>query len=310
MLAAFNPHPRDSRIVFRAEGHQYLLDGVQMRRSVSGVVHSCFPQFDSEATIAKYFDSWKADPASKYHQLIRYLALVEKQDDEGQRRAIASLWKAGGDEASEAGTALHAQIESYLNDESDDGSGERQKVDFQQFLAFKEDFGRGRPVRPYRTEWSVYDEEAGVAGQIDSLWETEDGSLLMVDWKRCSPAGKKPSDPLQTLGPDVPSFRGERGLGLCAELPNTKFFHYCVQQNLYKFIVERHYGLRIDRMFLAQFHPLLESYHSVEVPDMQDIARGLMAAQQAETRSAAKRPRGEYGTYAGQEACGAANECT
>ena len=290
-LAAFNPHSRDANIFFQAEGHQYILNGTPMRCSVSDVIRSHFSQFDPEYVVATHFASWKEDAASKYYQLIRYLALVEKQDEEGQRQAIVRLWKAGGKEASETGTALHAQIESYLNDEPDDGSGERQKVEFKQFLAFKEDFARGRPVRPYRTEWSVYDEEAGVAGQIDSLWETEDGSLFMVDWKRCSPAGRRPSDPQQPLGPDVPAFRDERGLGLCADLPNTKFFHYCVQQNLYKFIVERHYGLRIDRMFLAQFHPLLEAYNCVAVPDMQDLASRIMAAERAKSCSGTKRSR-------------------
>ena len=71
------------------------------------------------------------------------------------------------------GTKLHANIENYLlslpHDESD------------VFWQFK-NFITEHPMVPYRTEWTIYDEESRVAGTIDSL----DFHVcnLMLDWKR------------------------------------------------------------------------------------------------------------------------------
>lgn len=277
-LANTNPHSRDDRIQFEEEGHTYYIDGKRVSRSVSAVLDLYFARFDPHAVVEKYFARWKVDPASKYYQMIKDLELVDGMGEEEQKRAIVRLWAARGEEASCAGTEMHAQIEHHLNGAVEDGSGGGQSVEFDQYLQWRKSFFPERQPMPYRTEWSVYDEEAGLAGQIDSLWKGKDGAFFMVDWKRCSPAGRRTTDPLQPLGPHVPAFRWETGIGPCSRLPHTPFFHYCIQQNLYKYILERHYGIKVERMFLAQFHPLLPSFHSVEVPDMQDVTREIMEA--------------------------------
>ena len=39
-----------------------------------------FDEFDPRACVDKFFDSWKSSPKSKYHQLIRYVELVLRED--------------------------------------------------------------------------------------------------------------------------------------------------------------------------------------------------------------------------------------
>lgn len=292
-LALANPHPPDERIVFEDEGHVYKLDGKKVPLSVSGLWGQYFTHFDPQGAVEKYFAGWKTDPNSKYHQLIKCLSLVLKMDDAEAKQAIVKLWAAGGEDASGAGTEMHAEIEYFLNGMPEAREGGRETKEFKdQFLPWMKWFCEEKDLRPYRTEWSVFDEEAKLAGQIDSLWRSaKDGTFVMVDWKRCTPAGRRPTDPLQRLGPDVPSFRGEKGIGPCSHLPNTKFFHYCIQQNLYKYIVERHYGIKVERMYLAQFHPLLPEYHCVAVPDMQDVVGKIMEERYEEVRTGKKRER-------------------
>ena len=71
-------------------------------------------------------------------------------------------------------------------------------------------------LSPYRTEWSIYDEEAMIAGQIDALFfdVTRPGSIIMVDWKRAR----------QILSGDMEIQKtqafGEYGLHTCEFAPN------------------------------------------------------------------------------------------
>ena len=41
-------------------------------------------------------------------------------------------------------------------------------------------------LSPFRSEWSIFDEHAQVAGQVDSLWfdEAANSAVIMADWKR------------------------------------------------------------------------------------------------------------------------------
>ena len=54
-------------------------------------------------------------------------------------------------------------------------------IEFQQFLKYQEDY---KDLKPYRTEWMIYDEELKLAGSIDMVNENSDGTLQIRDWKR------------------------------------------------------------------------------------------------------------------------------
>ena len=65
-----------------------------------------------------------------------------------------------------------------------------------------------------------------------------------------------------------------------SHLGDTPFSRYCLQQNLYRYILETKYvGLPgpIESMSLVQLHPSLDSYKIIVVPDMQTEAAALLA---------------------------------
>ena len=39
-------------------------------------------------------------------------------------------------------------------------------------------------MTPYRTEWMIWDKDHKLAGSIDMIFENEDGTLSIYDWKR------------------------------------------------------------------------------------------------------------------------------
>ena len=276
VLALKNPHPRDSRVEYVDETHSYYLDGRLLPISVSSLWARYFPHFDANGTssrasrallpshprptsgcLDKYFDVWAVDPKSKYHTLIKYLSLVGKMSVPEQRDAIKALWSASGTDASDAGTQMHHDIEFYLNGLTVDNPD---VPEFQQFLQWRKNFFPDANPEPWRTEFSIFDEEADLAGQIDCLMKTADGRYIMVDWcagateypmkcpisplpphrKRCNPTPRRPGMPLDLLGPKQSAFQNETGLGACIDMPNTSFSHYVIQQNLYTYILVRH----------------------------------------------------------------------
>ena len=267
VVAVGAPHPRDARLAFDAEEHAYWWDGVRVSCSVTGLWETYFPEFDSDSTIQTYFASWKANPKSKYSALCQYLELIHGADETAQKRAIASLWEANRTNAAALGTSLHAAIEDHLITGRLPADGTT--PEFRQYVKWRAEVAAA--WQPLRVEWRVYDDKAGIAGTIDSLWLDGDGRLVLVDWKRCKKGALEQK-----------AFRGETGWGPCSEMPNTPVGHYTLQQSLYASILARNYQLVVDRAVLVQLHPDLKTYNAVTVPLLYDVATAMLDEHQHE----------------------------
>lgn len=120
---------------------------------------------------------------------------------------------------------------------------------------------------PFRLEWSLYNEDLKVAGQIDSLWLDLDrgGTLVMADWKRAR----------QLLTNDVTTLElqscGKMGTSCCSHLYDTAWSHYFVQQTLYAYMLASKYGLVVRQMMLVQCHPHVCGPHFNEAPLVPDF---------------------------------------
>ena len=244
-LANLNPHERDSHIHFDEGPHIYTIDGDSDFTSVTKWNHSHFGKFDADAIITKMMArNWTN---SKYF---------------GQtREEIKAGWKKNGDEASKAGTKMHYDIECFYNDlevEIDEDC-----VEFDYFMAFENDIGS--KLEPYRTEWMVWDKELQMAGSIDMVFRNDDGTLLIYDWKRCKNIKK--------------DNRYQSSTTECINhLPDTNFWHYSLQLNTYKYILEKNYGEKVVGMYLVCLHPnnANKSYIRLEVPHLKSEMEDLM----------------------------------
>tara|TARA_B110000046_G_scaffold96820_1_gene104524 strand:+ start:978 stop:1949 length:972 start_codon:yes stop_codon:yes gene_type:complete len=264
-LARENAFDHDHRIRLDEEHHVYYVDGEIGYVSVSTVLHDFFVQFDPVKTVDMYFAGWVANPESKYHALINYVRLVQGHESaEDQKNAIRMYWSKKGNEASAKGTYFHKQAENYMNSLPMDESLKETEM----FRSWLKSFHPEEALSPFRAEISVMHTRARVAGQIDSLWKDKAGRLWMIDWKRCDPTDGKRKR-LDLLGPSMNRFRSDDyGLYPFERVPNTKYGHYCVQQNCYKHMFEALTGVKIYKMFLVQIHPCMDAAHSVEVADL------------------------------------------
>ena len=57
---------------------------------------------------------------------------------------------------------------------------------------------------------------------------------------------------------------------------DTKYWRYCLQQNLYRFILEKKYRIKVDKMYLVIFVDNTTSYTKLEVPRMDDEIKVIL----------------------------------
>jgi ATP-dependent exoDNAse (exonuclease V) beta subunit len=250
-------HPRDRFIRFYNRGHKYEIscDPDSKYTSVTTWNHKHFPKFDADAVIENIFKSKGWGPDHKYW---------------GQTaEQIKALWKSNGDAVSGAGTNLHDRIENFMNDNrltfvysqkelyeiynSDNKGKVDEAVEWEYFLQFVKDHPE---LKPYRTEWMIFDEDLKLAGSIDMVYENPDGTLSIYDWKRSKDITK------------VNSWNKFACNRLICHMPDSNFWHYALQLNTYKAILERKYNKIVTKLCLVRLHPDIEekTYELLDVP--------------------------------------------
>jgi len=253
-LAKEHAHPRDTRIQFDEPTHVYTIDGDSSSyQSVTTLIHAYVQPFDADAIIAKMQASpkWFASP---------YYGMTAEE--------IKKKWSDSGKDASEAGTKTHLHIEYWYNDVTlpePDNSKE-----FQYFLKYQEEVGK--QYIPWATEKEVFYEEAHIAGQIDMLYlNPETGNLIIADWKRVKEI--KTENRFQNMR------------GILSHLPDTNYWHYALQLSIYKHILEKKYGYRVEKLFLVVLHPDASSYNVVDLPILADEVEAVFRERIAQVNA-------------------------
>ena len=254
-LAKINPHERDQYITFDEGPHIYTVHGDSSFTSVTTWNHTHFPPFEEEKIIQNILNSRRQDdPSYKYYGKTR--------------EQIKQEWDQNRDEAATAGTKMHYDIECYYNKIK----VTNKSIEYKWFLRFVKDFPE---LKPYRTEWMVYYEELKLSGSIDMIFENPDGTLQIYDWKRCR------------------AIEYENGFGQSAvtscisHLPDTNFWHYSLQLNVYKKILELKYGKKVTDLYLVCLHPnnCYKTYDRIEVADLTTEVDELFAFRKQQVTS-------------------------
>jgi ATP-dependent exoDNAse (exonuclease V) beta subunit len=120
-------------------------------------------------------------------------------------------------------------------------------------------FVRDNPTLiPYRTEWTIYDEDIKIAGSIDMVYENPDGTLSIYDWKRAKNITR------------INNFNKFAISQAICHLPDSNFWHYALQLNTYKVILEQKYEKKVKDLYLVRLHPDAEekNYELIKLPDL------------------------------------------
>ena len=278
VLQKANAHPRDINIQFFEEGHKYTIqtDPESTYTSVTTWNHSHFPHFDADDIIKKMMKgkSWKEGH--------KYWGQTPEQ--------IKQLWDTNKNQVSGAGTDLHYEIECFMNhpqlpptkythqdlledylqketlksDQKPPLLSLKESLEWSYFLNYIQDTP---DFKPYRTEWTIYHEELKLAGSIDMVYENPDGTLNIYDWKRAKDITR------------VNHFNKYALTYAISHFPDSNFWHYALQLNTYKAILEEKYGKKIKELCLVRLHPDAEekTYELIPLPDLSREIQELFA---------------------------------
>ncbi|MEC8221312.1 MAG: PD-(D/E)XK nuclease family protein [Nanoarchaeota archaeon] len=241
-------HERDANITFDEENHNYFVNKKKIDYSVTEFIHQFFPEFDADQVIDTYYDMWQTNERSPYFGL--------------QKEEIKEQWKANGEEASRLGSKLHKDIERFYNGEDVTNFSK----EYAHFEKFHKDYC---DLEPLKQEWCIYDEELGIAGSIDALFKLED-DIIIIDWKRSK---------------EIKEQSQEQGFYPLTHLPNANYWHYCLQLNMYKYILEKNYGLKIAGMNIVVMHPNQDTYQVLSIQDLSNEINDLVELRLKELKS-------------------------
>lgn len=244
-LADVNRHERDGRITFEDEGHKYFIDGALASSdgyvSTTTLVHKLFPAFDADNVITKM-------RASRNWENSKYYGLT---DDE-----IKGMWDKNRTRAASAGTSMHHNLELCCNGLPHDTTSK----EFEMFRRFS---GDHPDLKPYRSEWLIFDEASKITGSVDMIYVSGEGDFVLCDFKR--------SKEIKF------SNRWQSGCSpATAGLDDCNFNHYSLQLGVYKAILEKNYGIRIAESFLLVLHPDQDSYLKIFTADMGETVARIM----------------------------------
>lgn len=141
------------------------------------------------------------------------------------------------------------------------------EIEYGQFMEFM----KHHEFTPFKTEWAIYDEKLKIAGTIDMIHKRGD-IFDIYDWKRSHRIVDIFGDPITTNN------YGEKGLGKLNQIDDTPYWHYCIQQNLYRYILEKNYSIRVGKMYLVVFCDDTIEYRKLEVPRMDETIASIVEA--------------------------------
>lgn len=249
-LQELNSNPRDVLVEFDEPTHIYTIEGKQDYTSTTTWIHHHFSTFDSDKQSTDIMKGKKIhDPTYKYYGMTKH--------------EIMELWRINGETASRAGTQVHYDIECFYNNNLKEESSD---IDFKYFKEFARDNAH---LKPYRTEWCVFNEEWKICGSIDMLYENPDGTLLIYDWKR-----------VKELSYENTFDSRKSGITDCLKhVADSNFWHYSLQLNTYKALIESKYGKKVSGMYLVCLHPNNhnKSYEVIEIGDMSREVNDMIA---------------------------------
>lgn len=239
-LANLNAHDKDSNITFINDGHIYTVcydnKNDSSFLSVTTLIHKFINKFNTDIIINNIVNG-------KNFLIGPYAGMSKEQ--------IKQKWSNDGIVSREKGTVLHYDIEcKYNNIEVNNIS-----LEYQYFLNFYND---NYNLKPYRTEWLIYSIKYKIAGSIDMTFMREDGIIDIYDWKRIIKI-ETTSKYNKWL---IPTY--------LQHLPDTNYWHYALQLNIYKYILVNEYGINVDGLYLVCLHPNNNNYKKIKLPNLQN----------------------------------------
>lgn len=229
-------NPQGVKIYFDEALHKYTTDKVKDFVSATTLIKDYFPPFEREKIAIRVSDR-------------RGISIEE----------VYVEW----DESGRLGSAVHYFGECKLLNipYNIEPKTEREKLMIQTSTPFIEKLMTNFEV--VAVEKILFSEELKLSGMLDTLLRHKiTGKLYLTDWKTNKSIYKK-------------AFNNATGYGFCSQLPDSKFYLYAIQLNLYKYLLKHFYGFTED-IDMAIFHIRTDMVKPMMIPDLQYIIKNII----------------------------------
>jgi hypothetical protein len=178
---------------------------------------------------------------------------------------------------------MHLAIEQFMHGAMDEIKPEvKESLEWKYFTKFWAECGDD--LEPYRSEWEVFtdslepvasERKIKLCGSIDMVYRRKsDGKFVIYDWKRSKEI--KSDNPFGS------------GLPPLEHLPDTNYWHYTMQLNVYKWMLEKYYGLEVADLYLVILHPDQPSYRRMRLNIMTDEVEDMIECRRRAVEAGCK----------------------
>lgn len=255
-------------VEFFDEEHYYTINGARMKYSCTGLLHNFFHKFNATEAASNMISSpyfFKKQDKQPYWSIVRNNTKKEAV------RLIIKMWNDDKNDAATKGTAMHQSIEDYYK--------EGKKVDTKEFGMFMNFHNHvtSKGYIPLRVEQIVWSTKYSLAGSVDMLYIHKSQlnkvvkEVYMCDWKRSKDVK---TEAFHKKGADIAD---SMGLGPMSDKPDCTYEHYALQLNIYKYLLERTYNIKIVKMHIIVLHPNQDEYKKMRVDDNKEAVREILA---------------------------------
>lgn len=210
-------------------------------QSMTNFVDNCFPEYNLKEMASKI-------ATQRGKRLATFMSILDRK----------------GNERRDSDTELHSKIESFYQHkfvEEDDT-----------FRLFKI-FANQITLNPFRTEWHIYDKDLSLAGTIDLVDYSNDKFTIYV-WST--------SDKLIENGMAVVKNKyDQKALPPISHLDDCAYNRYALQLSLYKYILEKNYGIEVSELRLGIFHPAYNKPYVLKIPYLKNEVETLMSLRES-----------------------------
>ena len=197
----------DNKITLEKESHTYKLEDNPNINFISATtfIDQFFEKFDALAVAKKLVATNR-----------RYMDMTVEE--------LLAQWRQSAD----YGTKVHEEIENFILHKTPvEESKSLQGIQWLKSYVVKANF-------KIFTEVIIYSKEIGISGTIDLLLLNQDtNEYVLMDWKTSKRI-------------DTKSYRNKMGIhSATSDVEDTKFNHYALQLSLYRYLLEKYYGLKV-----------------------------------------------------------------
>ena len=239
---------------FYADGHYYECKGKRVGISVTTFIHEYCNEFDAEGMAEK----------------------VANRDGKTVQQVLDE-WAYKRDFSCEKGTTCHewsqslwsgAEYKPLLFDESKEYMSALDKIR-NQAVNFKNDYQEH--LEHLIDELPIGSEEFDIASCVDHLFYNKlTGGLVLVDYKTNS----------LMEGYNKKAYKKAMKVPL-SHINDDALHHYYIQLSIYKFLIEKYTGLKVDEMFIVYMSENIENYEIIEIPYLYEEVRKILELRRA-----------------------------